>query len=274
MEEKTPVKKVTTKVVLSMKQSGDKIAMLTAYDYLIAKLLDEAGIDIILVGDSLANVFQGQQTTLPVTVDEMIYHAKAVCRGVRRAMVVVDMPFLSYQVSVEEAVRNCGRVMKETEASGVKIEGGKPMAETIKRLLDVGIPVMGHLGLTPQSINKFGTYEVRARDEREAKTLLSDARLLDQLGVFSLVLEKIPAKLAKKITGAIAAPTIGIGAGVHCDGQVLVVHDMLGLSELPSGGHPRFVRKYAATGKLFERVFEKYVSDVKEKRFPAKEESY
>lgn len=274
MEKKTPVKKVTTKVVLSMKQSGEKIAMLTAYDYLVAKLLDEVGIDIVLVGDSLANVFQGQQTTLPVTVDEMIYHAKAVCRGVKRAMVVVDMPFLSYQVSVEEAVRNCGRVMKETEASGVKIEGGEPMAETIKRLLDVGIPVMGHLGLTPQSINKFGTYEVRARDEREAKSLFNDARLLDELGVFSLVLEKIPAKLAKRITAAITVPTIGIGAGVHCDGQVLVVSDMLGLSELPSGGQPRFVRKYGEAGKLLKSAFERYLNDVKEKRFPAKEESY
>jgi 3-methyl-2-oxobutanoate hydroxymethyltransferase len=189
-------------------------------------------------------------------------------------MVVVDMPFLSYQVSVEEAVRNCGRVMKETEASGVKIEGGQPMAETIRRLLHVGIPVMGHLGLTPQSINRFGSYEVRARDEREAKSLFNDARLLDELGVFSLVLEKIPAKLAKRITAAIAGPTIGIGAGVYCDGQVLVVSDMLGLSELPSGGQPRFVRKYGEAGKLFKGAFERYLNDVKEKRFPAKEESY
>jgi 3-methyl-2-oxobutanoate hydroxymethyltransferase len=274
MEKKGTVKKVTTKVILSMKQSGEKIAMLTAYDYLVAKFLDEAGVDIVLVGDSLGNVFQGQQTTLPVTLDEMIYHTKAVCRGVKRAMVVVDMPFLSYQVSVEEAVRNCGRVMKETEASGVKIEGGEPMAETIKRLLDVGIPVMGHLGLTPQSINRFGSYEVRARDEKEAGRLLSDSKLLDRLGVFSLVLEKIPAKLAKKVTAAISVPTIGIGAGLHCDGQVLVVYDMLGLYELPSGGQPRFVRKYAETGKLFKSAFGQYVNDVKEKRFPSEEESY
>jgi 3-methyl-2-oxobutanoate hydroxymethyltransferase len=274
MEKESTVKKVTTKAILSMKQSGEKIAMLTAYDYLVAKLLDEAGIDIILVGDSLGNLFQGQQTTLPVTLDEMIYHTKAVCRGVKRAMIIVDMPFLSYQVSVQEAVRNCGRIMKETEATGVKIEGGEPMAETIKRLVDIGVPVMGHLGLTPQSINKFGTYEVRAKDEREAGRLFRDARLLDKLGVFSLVLEKIPAKLAKKITSAIGIPTIGIGAGPDCDGQVLVVYDMLGLYELPSGGQPRFVRKYAEAGKLFEGAFLRYVSDVKEKKFPRKEESY
>jgi 3-methyl-2-oxobutanoate hydroxymethyltransferase len=274
MEKKTPVKKVTTKVVLSMKRSHEKIAMLTAYDFLIAKLLDETGIDIILVGDSLGNVFQGQQTTLPVTLDEMIYHTKAVCRGVGRAMVVVDMPFLSYQVTVQDAVQNCGRVMKETLASGVKIEGGEPMAETIKRLVDIGIPVMGHLGLTPQSINKFGSYEVRAKDQQEAERLLKDAKLLDELGVFSLVLEKIPATLAKKITSAISVPTIGIGAGPHCDGQVLVVYDMLGLFELPTGGQPRFVRKYTEAGKLFKDAFTRYLDDVKERRFPGKEESY
>jgi 3-methyl-2-oxobutanoate hydroxymethyltransferase len=274
MEKKTPVKKVTTKIVVSMKQSREKIAMLTAYDYLTAKLLDETGMDIILVGDSLGNVFQGQQTTLPVTVDEMIYHTKAVCRGVERAMVIVDMPFLSYQVSVQDAVRNCGRVMKETQASGVKIEGGEPMAETIKRLVDIGVPVMGHLGLTPQSINKFGTYEVRAKDEKEAGQLLRDAKLLDELGVFSLVLEKIPAELAKKITSAISVPTIGIGAGPHCDGQVLVVYDMLGLYELPSGGPPKFVRKYAEARELFKDAFRRYLYDVKERRFPEKEESY
>jgi 3-methyl-2-oxobutanoate hydroxymethyltransferase len=271
---KSSGKKVTTNLILSMKHTGEKIAALTAYDYLVAKLLDKSGIDIILVGDSLANVFQGQQTTLPVTLDEMIYHAKAVCRAVKRAMVVVDMPFLSYQVSVEEAVRNCGRVMKETEASGVKIEGGEPMAETIKRLLDVGIPVMGHLGLTPQSINKFGTYQVRATDGKEADRLYKDAKLLDKLGVFSLVLEKIPARLAKRVTSAVNAPTIGIGAGVHCDGQVLVVYDMLGLSELPSGGQPRFVRKYAEAERVFKNAFEKYVNDVKGKVFPGKDESY
>jgi 3-methyl-2-oxobutanoate hydroxymethyltransferase len=271
---KSSGKKVTTKLILSMKRTGEKIAVLTAYDYLVAKLLDESGIDIILVGDSLANVFQGQQTTLPVTLDQMIYHAKAVCRAVKRAMVVVDMPFLSYQVSVEEAVRNCGQVMKKTDASGVKIEGGAPMAETIKRLLDVGIPVMGHLGLTPQSINKFGTYQVRATGAREAERLYKDAKLLDKLGVFSLVLEKIPARLAKRVTSAINAPTIGIGAGVHCDGQVLVVYDMLGLSELPSGGQPRFVRKYTEAGRAFKGAFEKYVNDVKRKVFPDKDESY
>ncbi len=274
MEKKTGAKKVTTKVILTMKHSGEKIAMLTAYDYLLAKLLDDAGIDIILVGDSLANVYQGHSTTLPVTLDEMIYHTKAVCRGVKRAMVVVDMPFLSYQVSVEEALRNCGRVMKETEAGGVKIEGGEPMAETIKRILDIGIPVMGHLGLTPQSIHRFGSYEVRAKEEKEAKHLLRDAKVLDELGIFSLVLEKIPAKLAKKVTASITAPTIGIGAGPSCDGQVLVVYDMLGLYELPSGGQPKFVRKYLEGGKLFKSAFEKFVSDIKKGTFPGKEESY
>ena len=274
MEKKAAAKKVTTKVILAMKQSGEKIAMLTAYDYLVAKLLDEAGIDIILVGDSLGNVFQGHPTTLPVTLDEMVYHTKAVCRGVKRAMVVVDMPFLSYQVSVEEALRNCGRVMKETEAGGVKIEGGGSMAGTIKRVLDIGIPVMGHLGLTPQSIHKFGSYEVRAKEEKEASRLMRDAKVLDELGIFSLVLEKIPAKLARKVTSTVRASTIGIGAGLQCDGQVLVVYDMLGLSELPSGGQPKFVRKYAEAGKLFRNAFENFVRDVKEGNFPGKEESY
>ncbi len=274
MEKKSPVRKVTTKVTLTMKQSGEKIAMLTAYDYLIAKLLDEAAIDIILVGDSLANVFQGRSTTLPVTLDEMIYHAKAVCRAVKRAMVIVDMPFLSYQVSGEEAVRNCGRVMKETDAGGVKIEGGEPVAETIKRILDVGIPVMGHLGLTPQSIHKFGSYEVRARAEKEAKRLLKDAKVLDELGIFSLVLEKIPAKLAKRVTETVSIPTIGIGAGPNCDGQVLVVYDMLGLYELPLGGQPKFVRKYADGARIFRAAFEQFAREVKENKFPGKEESY
>jgi 3-methyl-2-oxobutanoate hydroxymethyltransferase len=272
--EKAAEKRVTTKAILSMKKRGEKIAMLTAYDYLIAKLLDEAGIDIILVGDSLSNVFQGQTTTLPVTLDEMIYHTKAVCRGVKRAMVVVDMPFLSYQVSQEEAVRNCGRVMKETDAGGVKLEGGEPMAETIKRILDVGIPVMGHLGLTPQSIHRFGSYEVRAKVEGEAKRLVRDAKLLDELGVFSLVLEKIPSKLAKKVTASVSMPTIGIGAGLHCDGQVLVVYDMLGLYELPSGGQPKFVRKYAEAARIFHEAFDRFVRDVKEQKFPGTEESY
>ncbi len=274
MEKKSAVKKVTTKVIVTMKKSGERIAMLTAYDYLIAKLLDEAGIEIILVGDSLANVFQGHSTTLPVTLDEMIYHTKAVCRGVNRAMVVVDMPFLSYQVSTEEAVKNCGRVMKETGAGGVKIEGGEPMAETVKRILDVGIPVMGHLGLTPQSIHKFGSYEVRAKEDKEAKRLLRDAKVLDEIGVFSLVLEKIPSKLARKVTEMVSMPTIGIGAGPYCDGQVLVVYDMLGLYELPSGGQPKFVRKYAEAARTFRTAFEAFVRDVKRQKFPGTEESY
>jgi 3-methyl-2-oxobutanoate hydroxymethyltransferase len=274
MEKKLEVKKVTTKVVLSMKKSGEKIAVLTAYDALVAHLLDEAGIDIILVGDSLANVYQGRTTTLAVTLDEMIYHTKAVCRGVKRAMVIVDMPFLSYQVSIEEAVRNCGRVMKETDAGGVKMEGGEPMAKTISRVTDVGIPVMGHLGLTPQSIHQFGSYEVRAKDERGAKRLLRDARILQEAGAFSIVLEKIPAALAKKVTVSVSVPTIGIGAGPSCDGQVLVVYDMLGLYELPSGGQPKFVRTYADGAKIFRQAFERYIRDVKEGRFPGSEESY
>ncbi len=274
MNPKLEIKKVTTKAVAELKQRGEKIAVLTAYDFLLAKLLDEAGVDIILVGDSLANVYQGRTTTLGVTLDEMIYHAKAVCRGVKRAMVIVDMPFLSYQISPEEAVRNCGRVMKETDAEGVKIEGGAPMAETIRRVLEIGIPVMGHLGLTPQSIHQFGSYEVRAKGGKEATQLLKDAKILDELGVFSLVLEKVPAKLAKRVTASVKAATIGIGAGPHCDGQVLVVYDMLGLYELASGKQPKFVRKYLEGRKLFRSAFERYVADVKGKKFPRKEESY
>ncbi len=262
---------VTTKTVLMMKRSGEKIAMLTAYDYLTARLLDEVGVDIILVGDSLGNVIQGHETTLPVTVDDMIYHAKAVKRAVKNALIVVDMPFMSYQNSVDEAVRNCGRLMKEVGVGAVKLEGGEYIADIVRHLVRIGIPVMGHLGLTPQAINKFGTYEVRAQDKKEASELVKDAGILSQAGVFSIVLEKIPARLAKKVTGSVDVPTIGIGAGASCDGQVLVVYDMLGVTE---EFRPRFVRRYAELAETMRSAFRHYIDDVKSGIFPAKEESY
>ncbi len=265
------MRKVTTKTLLEMKKRGEKIAMLTAYDFLIAKLLDETGIDVILVGDSLGNVFQGHITTLPVTLDDMIYHTKAVCRGVKRAMVIVDMPFLSYQVSVEEAVKNCGRVLKETCAEGVKLEGGSEIIEVVRKLTSIGIPVMGHLGLTPQSIHKFGGYDVRGVDESEAEKILNDAIELEKAGAFAIVLEKIPAKLAEKVTRSVNIPTIGIGAGPHCDGQVLVVYDMLGLFE---EFKPKFVRRYTELAKIIKNAFENYIADVKSGRFPAEGEFY
>ncbi|MBM2844914.1 MAG: 3-methyl-2-oxobutanoate hydroxymethyltransferase [Bacteroidetes bacterium] len=262
---------VTTKTVMTMKKTGEKIAMLTGYDFLVAKYLDQVGTDIILVGDSLANVVQGHETTLPVTVDDMIYHAKAVKRAVRNALIVVDMPFMSYQNSVDEAVRNCGRVMKEVGVGAVKLEGGAYIADIVRHLVRIGIPVMGHLGLTPQAINKFGTYEVRAQDKEEAAQLLRDAKVLADAGVFAIVLEKIPASLAKKVTGSISVPTIGIGAGPHCDGQVLVVYDMLGLTE---EFKPRFVRRYAELAQTMRSAFTQYIDDVKEQRFPTMKESY
>ena len=265
------MKRITTKVIVEMKKSGEKITALTAYDYIIASMLDKAGVDIILVGDSLGNVFQGMETTLPVTVDEMIYHTKVVRRAVKRALVVVDMPFLSYQISVENAIRNCGRVLKETGAEAVKVEGGKPMVETIRRLTEIGIPVMGHLGLTPQSIHKFGGYDVRGKAKEEADNILRDAKDLEKAGVFAIVLEKIPAVLAKKVTQSISVPTIGIGAGVHCDGQILVCYDMLGMFE---DFQPKFVRKYANLAKIIRTSFENYTKDVKTGRFPNKEESF
>ncbi len=262
---------MTTKRVMTMKRSGEKIAMLTAYDYLVARYLDEVGIDIILVGDSLGNVVQGHETTLPVTVDDMIYHAKAVKRGVRNALIVVDMPFMSYQTSVDDAVRNCGRVMKEVGVGAVKLEGGAYIAEIVRHLVKIGIPVMGHLGLTPQAINKFGTYEVRAQDRAEASQLLRDAKVLADAGVFAIVLEKIPASLARRVTEALPVPTIGIGAGSHCDGQVLVVYDMLGLTE---EFKPRFVRRYAELAGELRGAFRQYIGDVKARKFPTGKESY
>jgi 3-methyl-2-oxobutanoate hydroxymethyltransferase len=262
---------VTTKTVMMMKQTGEKIAMLTAYDYLVAKYLDQVGVDIILVGDSLGNVVHGYETTLPVTIDDMIYHAKAVKRGVKNALIVVDMPFMSFQTSIDDAVRNAGRIMKEVGVGAVKLEGGAYIADIVKHLVKIGIPVMGHLGLTPQAINKFGTYEVRATTNDEADELICDAKVLADAGVFSIVLEKIPAKLAKKVTESISIPTIGIGAGPNCDGQVLVVYDMLGLTE---EFKPRFVRRYSELAKIMRQAFQAYITDVKTKRFPLGKESY
>ncbi len=271
---KTPAAKprvVTTKTVMTMKQTGEKIAMLTAYDFLVAKYLDQVGTDIILVGDSLGNVVHGYETTLPVTVDDMIYHAKAVKRAVRNALIVVDMPFMSFQASEDEAVHNAGRIMKEVGVGAVKLEGGAYVADIVRHLVRIGIPVMGHLGLTPQAINKFGTYEVRAQSKAEADELLNDAKVLAEAWVFAIVLGKIPAALAKRVTKAVSVPTIGIGAGPDCDGQVLVVYDMLGLTE---EFKPRFVRRYTELAEIMRTAFRKYIDDVRSKRFPTGKESY
>jgi 3-methyl-2-oxobutanoate hydroxymethyltransferase len=262
---------VTTKTVIKMKETGEKIAMLTAYDYLVAKYLDQVGTDIILVGDSLGNVVHGYETTLPVTVDDMIYHAKAVKRAVKNALIVVDMPFMSFQASIDDAVRNAGRIMKEVGVGAVKLEGGAYIADIVRHLVKIGIPVMGHLGLTPQAINKFGTYEVRATTKQEAEELLQDAKILADAGIFALVLEKIPAELAKKVTKSISIPTIGIGAGPNCDGQVLVVYDMLGLTE---EFKPRFVRRYSELAETMRDAFRLYINDVKSNKFPTNKESY
>lgn len=265
------LKRVTTRTIREMKQRGEKIAALTAYDYLIARLLDQSGIEIILVGDSLSNVFQGNETTLPVTLEEMIYHTKAVIRGVKRAIVIVDMPFMSYQVNPEEAFRNAGKVMKETGAGGVKLEGGERVADAVCRMTGGGIPVMGHLGLTPQFIHTFGGYKPRGESAQEATRILKDAKILEEAGVFSIVLEKIPAALAKKVSKSVSVPTIGIGAGVGCDGQILVTYDMLGLFE---EFKPRFVRRYIELAETLRAVFKHYVNDVKDGKFPGRQESY
>jgi len=266
---------VTTRGMLGMKQRGEKIAMLTAYDYTMARILDRSGVDAILVGDSASNVFSGHNTTLPITVDEMIYHAKAVVKGVQaetsRAMVIVDMPFMSYQLSAEDAVRNAGKIMKEHECDAVKMEGGKVIAEAVKRITDIGIPVMGHLGLMPQSIYKYGSYKVRAKEEDEAEQLMEDARILEESGAFAIVLEKIPSKLAGEVSRSLTIPTIGIGAGPECDGQVLVINDMLGLN---TEFHPRFVRRYADLASVIEKAVGDYVEDVRANSFPSKDESY
>ena len=263
--------KVTTHVLQEMKNKGEKIAMLTAYDYSTARILDETGIDVILVGDSASNVMAGHKTTLPITLNEMIYHASSVMRAVKRALVVVDLPFGSYQGDSKEALYSAIRIMKESGANAVKLEGGKQVLESVERILSAGIPIMGHLGLTPQSINKFGTYLVRATDEEEARQLLEDAYLLDNAGCFGIVLEKIPAKLAAQVTKKIKIPTIGIGAGQHCSGQVLVLHDMLGISQDFS---PRFLRRYHNLYEEIKNSVNNYIDDVKKGEFPNQHEQY
>lgn len=265
------LKKITTKDLVGMKKKGEKITMLTAYDCLMASQLDECGIDLILVGDSVANVLLGYNNTIPVSMDEMLHHCKAVCRGVERAMVIGDMPFMSYQASITEAVRNAGRFLKEAGAEAVKLEGGKEIILTVKKIVGSGIPVMGHLGFTPQSVYKFGGYAVRGKDEDQASKMIEEAGMLEEAGVFSIVLEKIPAALAKKITRKISVPTIGIGAGVNCDGQVLVTHDMLGCFE---EFKPKFSKRYAELGTEMKKCYTKYIEEVKNKKFPAEEHSY
>ncbi|WP_295652730.1 3-methyl-2-oxobutanoate hydroxymethyltransferase [uncultured Mucilaginibacter sp.] len=265
------VKRITTRTLQEMKRHGEKIAMLTAYDYSMATIVDAAGIDVILVGDSASNVMAGHETTLPITLDQMIYHASSVVRAINRALVVVDLPFGSYQGNSKEALNSAIRIMKESGAHAVKIEGGLEIAESVSRILTAGIPVMGHLGLTPQSIYKFGTYTVRAKEEAEAQKLVEDAIKLQELGCFAIVLEKIPAELAKKVSEQLSIPTIGIGAGRHCDGQVLVIHDMLGLNK---GFRPRFLRQYASLYDIMNDAIQHYVSDVKAKDFPSEKEQY
>lgn len=264
-------RKVTTHRLIEMKQKGEKISMLTSYDYTMAGIVDKAGVDVILVGDSASNVMAGHQTTLPITVDHMIYHASAVVRAVNRALVVCDMPFGSYQVNAAEGVTNAIRIMKESGCDALKLEGGVEIIDTVKRILDAGIPVMGHLGLTPQSINKFGTYAVRAKEEAEAEKLISDAKLLAETGCFGIVLEKVPAQLAARVTSEVSVPTIGIGAGNGCDGQVLVVADMLGMTQ---GFSPRFLRRYANLNEVITDAVGHYVTDVKSGDFPNESESY
>ena len=264
-------RKVTTHRLIEMKQKGEKISMLTSYDFTMAGIVDKAGVDVILVGDSASNVMAGHQTTLPITVDQMIYHSSAVVRAVNRALVVCDMPFGSYQVNAAEGVTNAIRIMKESGCDALKLEGGVEIIDTVKRILDAGIPVMGHQGLTPQSINKFGTYAVRAKEEAEAEKLISDAKLLAETGCFSVVLEKVPAQLAARVTSEIPVPTIGIGAGNGCDGQVLVVADMLGMTQ---GFSPRFLRRYANLNEVITDAVGHYVTDVKSGDFPNESESY
>ena len=263
--------KVTTHVLMEMKLKGEKISMLTAYDYSMALLLDSAGIDIILVGDSASNVMAGHKTTLPITLDQMIYHASSVMRGVNRALVVVDMPFGTYQGNPLEALHSAIRIMKESGADAIKVEGGLEIRESVEKILSAGIPVMGHLGLTPQSIHKFGTYVVRATDHKEARKLMDDAKILEETGCFAIVLEKIPAKLAGEVTQSVKIPTIGIGAGPKVDGQVLVLHDMLGITQQFS---PRFLRRYSNLSEEIIGAVKNYIHDVKSLDFPNEKEQY
>ena len=265
------IKKVTTETLRKMKFDKEKITMLTAYDYTTAKMVDAGGVDAILVGDSAANVMAGHETTLPITLDQMIYHAQCVVRGVDRALVVADLPFGTYQSDSQKALESGVRMMKESGAHAIKIEGGEEIADSISRLINAGIPVMGHLGLTPQSIYQFGTYKVRAKEEAEAEKLINDAKVLEKLGCFALVLEKIPASLAKKVTDSISIPTIGIGAGADCDGQILVYHDMIGMNQ---GFSPKFLRRYLDLYTEITGAVSQYVKDVKEVSFPNESESY
>lgn len=271
MSVESSVRAVTTLRLKEMKDRGEKISMLTSYDYSMAKIVDTAGIDVILVGDSAANVMAGHETTLPITLDQMIYHASSVVRAVNRALVVVDMPFGTYQGDSQAALDSAVRIMKETGADAVKMEGGEEIIDSVKRILTAGIPVMGHLGLTPQSIHKFGTYNVRAKEEAEAAKLIHDAKLLEETGCFAIVLEKIPASLATKVSAEVSVPTIGIGAGVGTDGQVLVVHDMLGINK---GFSPRFLRRYANLYEVMTDAVSHYIEDVKSCDFPNEKEQY
>ena len=264
-------KKVTTHTLQEMKASGEKITMLTSYDYSLARLVDAAGIDVILVGDSASNVMAGNETTVPITLDHMIYHAQCVINGVDRALVVVDMPFGTYQGDSKTALDSAIRIMKESGGHAVKLEGGSEIVESVVRIQQAGIPVMGHLGLTPQSIYKFGTYSVRAKEQDEATKLLEDAKALEDAGCFSIVFEKIPAELAKKVSQQLTIPTIGIGAGVDCDGQVLVLHDMLGITKDFS---PRFLRRYSDLGEIIDGAVKQYIDDVRSKQFPNADEGY
>ncbi len=264
-------KRITTNVLHEMKANKEKISMLTSYDYTLARIVDEAGIDVILVGDSASNVMAGHETTLPITLDNMIYHASSVVRAVKRSLVVVDLPFGSYQGDSKRALESSIRIMKESGAHAVKLEGGSEIMESIERILTAGIPVMGHLGLTPQSIYKFGTYTVRAKEEEEAKKLIKDVKELENAGCFSIVLEKIPAKLAKKVSNSVKIPVIGIGAGADVDGQVLVLHDMLGMTH---EFNPRFLRRYLNLSKDIDDAVKAYVNDVKSKKFPNEKEQY
>jgi 3-methyl-2-oxobutanoate hydroxymethyltransferase len=265
------IKKITTHTLQKMKASGEKISMITAYDFSFASLFDAAGIDVILVGDSASNVMAGHETTLPITLDQMIYHASSVIRGVDRCLVVVDLPFGSYQSNSKEAVFSTFRIMKETGAHAVKLEGGEEILESVKRIIAAGVPVMGHLGLTPQSIYKFGTYTVRAKEEAEAEKLKRDAKLLEEAGCFAIVLEKIPAQLAKEVSASLQIPTIGIGAGRYCDGQVLVMHDLLGIN---TAFKPRFLRQYLRLHEQITGAVKQYIKDVKERDFPNDQEQY
>ena len=268
---KKEYKRVTVKSLVEMKQHGEKISMLTSYDYSMAKIVDAANVDVILVGDSASNVVAGHETTLPITLDQMIYHASAVVRAAKRALIVVDIPFGSYQSDSKEALRSAIRIMKESGAHAVKVEGGEEIRDSVKRIIGAGIPVMGHLGLTPQSIYKFGTYTVRAKEETEAKQLLADAKMLEQLGCFGIVLEKIPAKLAQEVAESVSIPIIGIGAGNGVDGQVLVVHDLLGMTH---EFNPRFLRRYMNLYEEMSSAISQYVSDVKSRDFPNQDEQY